>query len=163
METLWAPWRIKFIEDLRQKSQGCVFCELGSTRGDDAEKLVLYRGKQCFILMNRYPYNNGHLLILPFRHVGDISQLNQDERSEMMDLTVFAIDALRKVFSAEGFNCGMNLGRVAGAGIADHVHQHVVPRWMGDSNFLPVIGETRSMPEYLQDTYKKIVVEFEKL
>lgn len=163
METLWAPWRIKFIEDLRQKTKGCVFCELSSTHGDDSEKLILHRGKHCFILMNKYPYNNGHLLVLPYRHVAEVSDLNKDERAEMMDLTISSVECLKKVFSAEGFNCGMNLGKVAGAGIADHVHQHIVPRWMGDSNFLPVIGETRSIPEYLQDTYKKLVVEFKKI
>lgn len=163
METLWAPWRIKFIEELHGKSSGCVFCELALKNGDDEKKLVLHRGKHCFVVMNKYPYNSGHLLVLPYRHVGEISELSQEERLEMMDLSILSIEVLKKAFNVEGFNCGMNLGKVAGAGIADHVHQHIVPRWMGDSNFMPVIGETRSIPEYLEDTYKKLVVLFKKI
>ncbi len=163
MQTLWAPWRIKFIEELRSSCGDCVFCELGMSEGDDRTKLILHRGEKCFVLMNKYPYNSGHLLVLPFRHVSGLCNLTKEEMTEMMSLTASCVDILGNVFSAEGFNCGMNIGKVAGAGIADHVHQHVVPRWVGDSNFLPVLGETRSIPDYLESTYDKLIGEFRKI
>lgn len=156
MEHLWAPWRMQFIEELRVSTGGCVFCELPA-RADDRESLILHRGKSCYVLMNRFPYNNGHLLIIPYKHVAELSQLESSEHAELMALCSRSVETMKTRLNAEGFNCGFNLGKVAGAGIKDHLHLHVVPRWCGDANFLPIIGETRSMPEYLQQTYDRLV------
>ena len=162
MERLWAPWRMQFIEELRDTGGGCVFCEIPS-HGDDRARLVLHRGESCYVLMNRFPYNNGHLLILPYRHVGSLSALDDREQTEMMKLCTSSVEVLGSALNAEGFNCGFNLGKSAGAGIVDHIHMHVVPRWCGDANFLPIIGDTRSMPEYLEQTYDRLRPGFEKL
>ncbi|MFH0800708.1 MAG: HIT domain-containing protein [Pseudomonadota bacterium] len=162
MEHLWAPWRMQFIDELRKKAGGCVFCE-AALPGDDRQRLVLYRGKSCFILMNRFPYNNGHLLIIPYRHTGSLAELTGDEHAEMLRLCANSADVMAKAIEAEGFNCGFNIGKVAGAGITDHVHLHVVPRWLGDTNFMPIIGDTRSMPEYLERTYDRLKPGFEKM
>lgn len=156
MEHLWAPWRMQFIEELRDRSGGCIFCELASP-GDDRQRLVLHRGKSCYALMNRFPYNNGHLLIIPYRHCAELTELTSEEHSEMLGLCGRSVEVMRSAIQAEGFNCGFNLGKVAGAGIADHLHLHVVPRWCGDANFMPIIGDTRSMPEYLEQTYDRLV------
>lgn len=162
MEHLWAPWRMQFITDLRVKGGGCVFCEL-SLPGDDRERLILHRGRLCFVLMNKYPYNNGHAMIVPYRHAGALSDLTNEERAEMINLTSGSIDVMKAALEAEGFNCGINAGKVAGAGILDHIHMHVVPRWTGDNNFMPVIADTRSMPEYLVSTYDRMAGGFKKL
>lgn len=155
MERLWAPWRMQFIEELRERSS-CIFCEL-ALPGDDKSRLVLHRGKTCFVLMNRFPYNNGHLMVIPFKHVGELSLLSAPEHAEMMELSAKSVEVMRASIGAEGFNLGVNIGKVAGAGILDHVHMHVVPRWVGDANFLPIISDTRSMPEYLEATYDRLV------
>jgi ATP adenylyltransferase len=163
MKHLWAPWRMQFIEDLRSKGEGCVFCELAQPSDDpsvERERLVLHRGDKCYVVMNRYPYNNGHLLIIPNRHFGTLADLSSDERSEMMSLSSKSIEVMTEAINAEGYNCGINLGKAAGAGIVDHVHMHVVPRWCGDTNFLPLFSETRSMPEYLTDTYDRLIAGF---
>lgn len=162
MQHLWAPWRMQFIEELRDKSRGCVFCE-HQKDGDDKERLILHRGKTSFVMMNRYPYNNGHLLIIPYRHVAKLSDLNPEEHLEMMGLCAGSADIMSKAIEAEGFNCGLNLGKIAGAGIADHVHMHIVPRWLGDTNFLPVLADTHSMPEYLGQTYDRLIEGFKAL
>lgn len=162
MERLWAPWRMEFIRELRAGSGGCLFCEL-ALAGDDRERLVLHRGSRCYVVMNRYPYNNGHMMIVPHQHAGRLSELSEEEGAEVMRLSSWAADIMTRVLEAEGFNCGFNVGRCAGAGIVDHLHLHVVPRWCGDSNFLPVIGETRSMPEYLTATYDRLRLEFDRL
>lgn len=162
MKQLWAPWRMEFIKELRKREGGCIFCELHS-EGDDRERLVLYRGRSCYAVMNRFPYNNGHLMIVPYRHEGSLSKLDSTECAEMMELNARSIEILSASLEAEGFNCGFNIGRVAGAGITDHIHLHVVPRWNGDTNFMPVLGDTSSMPEYLSDTYDRIIGGFEKI
>jgi ATP adenylyltransferase len=162
MERLWAPWRMKFIEELRDKGSGCLFCELG-TEGDDRERLVLHRGKHCYTVMNRFPYTNGHLMIVPYKHTGNLVELGGEEYAELMGTCAHSLEIMGKALSAEGFNCGFNFGNVAGAGITDHVHMHVVPRWRGDSNFMPIISDTRTMPEYLEDTYDKLKDGFAKL
>lgn len=162
MDHLWAPWRMQFIRELREYRGGCVFCELG-VPGDDRERLVLHRGKFCFVLMNKYPYNNGHVMIIPYRHTGVLADLNPEEHLEMMKLCSESIEVMKKTIEAEGFNCGINVGKVAGAGIDDHVHMHVVPRWNGDNNFMPVIADTRSMPEYLLETYDRLAGGFKSL
>ena len=162
MNNLWAPWRMQFIEDLKNRKDGCIFCEL-ALPGDDRERFVLYRGKRVFTVMNRYPYNNGHLLITPYRHVSTLRELDGAEHQEMMEQTGEAIEIITRSIEAEGFNCGINLGRAAGAGVLDHVHLHVVPRWVGDTNFLPVMSDTRSMPEYLSATYDRLIGGFQKI
>lgn len=162
MHNLWAPWRIHFIEDLRNKSDGCVFCSLREP-GDDRTRLILARRTHAYVVMNRYPYNSGHLLIVPTRHHGTLTDLTTDEHVELMQLTAQSVDILTRALNAEGANCGINLGRAGGAGIIDHVHMHVVPRWCGDTNFMPIISDTRSMPEYLEKTYDRLAGEFKNL
>jgi ATP adenylyltransferase len=148
------------MEYIRQTSQGddpegCLFCRLVAADDDEAS-MILHRGLHAFVLMNAFPYNPGHLMVAPFRHVGDGEELTEDELLDAGRLQQAALRALREEMSPHGFNVGMNLGRVAGAGIPDHVHWHVVPRWNGDTNFMPVVGETRVLPESLEDTARKL-------
>ncbi len=152
MKVLWAPWRIKYITG--DKEEGCIFCKKPK-EGNDKDNLILYTGETSFIIMNRYPYSNGHLMTVPYKHTNNFSDLTQEERLELMNLTAKCIDIL-KVIEPEGFNIGMNLGKTGGAGIDDHLHFHIVPRWSGDNNFMPVIGDLRVMPEYLEDTYETL-------
>lgn len=161
-KNLWAPWRMQFIEDLRNKRQNCIFCEMLEA-GDDRERLILHRGETSYVMMNRFPYNNGHLLIVSNRHIAAIKDLNSKEYEEIMNLAGQSVEIMTQAINAEGFNCGINLGRSAGAGIKDHIHMHVVPRWVGDTNFLPVISDTRSMPEYLTATYDRLIDGFKKI
>ncbi|MBI2342030.1 MAG: HIT domain-containing protein [Deltaproteobacteria bacterium] len=157
MKHIWSPWRMEFIEKAR-KGHGCIFCGRRSRK-----HLILHFGKSCFVMMNKYPYNNGHMMIIPYSHKSEISDLTSNEQCEMIRLTGQAVKILKKVLKCAGANCGMNIGRVAGAGIAGHVHMHVVPRWKGDFNFLPVIADVKSMPEYIEDTYKKLKPYFAKI
>ena len=154
MERLWAPWRMEYIAGAT-KSEGCIFCEKWNGTADP-ENLVLFRGEACFVILNLFPYNNGHLMVVPIRHVADVVDLTEDEQSEMFRLMQRMVGVLREVMSPQGFNIGFNLGRAAGAGIADHLHLHVVPRWNGDTNFMPVLGATRVISEALEETYKKL-------
>lgn len=162
MEHLWAPWRMKFIEELRSKGSGCLFCELAA-EGDDKKRLILHRGKCVYAVMNRFPYNNGHIMIVPYKHTGSLEDLEDAEYAEIMRICSHSLRIMQKTLEAEGFNCGFNIGKVAGAGVKDHIHLHVVPRWTGDANFLPIIGETRTMLEYLEDTYNRLIGEFERI
>ena len=161
MQPIWAPWRMEYIqEDKSQKAkQGCVFC-VGSDVSLDRERQILYRGEHGFIVMNRYPYSNGHLLIIPFRHVCDLNELSPEEGKESFQLITLAKEVLSETLSAEGFNIGMNLGSAAGAGIPGHLHWHIVPRWQGDTNFMPVVGELRVIPQHLQRTYDTLAERF---
>jgi ATP adenylyltransferase len=145
---------MKYILNIH-KDEGCIFCEKPKQNRDE-ENLILYRGKTCFVMMNRFPYNNGHLLIAPYRHTADLSALSDEEKKEMMELAGEWVKQLSDRMGAQGCNVGMNLGRIAGAGIADHLHLHLVPRWEGDTNFMPVVGDTKVMSEALEDTYKKL-------
>ncbi len=146
---LWAPWRIKFIRG--PKDGSCFLC--GNEREKEPEAaLVIHRGKSCFVILNRYPYNSGHLLVAPYRHVGDLTLLTSEERSEIFDLCVAGELALRSAMNPTGFNVGFNLGSAAGAGVAEHIHLHIVPRWNGDNNFMPVLADIRCVPEALEDT-----------
>jgi ATP adenylyltransferase len=154
---LWSPWRMAYINDQGGRPEGCVFCTLPAEGEENDERnLILGRGRHTFALLNAYPYNPGHLMIAPYRHVGDYLDLNRDELTEATELTRTAISALNGASGPQGFNVGMNLGTVAGAGIADHVHLHVVPRWGGDTNFMPVIGQTKVLPELLAETWAKL-------
>jgi len=155
MDLLWAPWRMSYIENVDKKDEGCVFCTKPSET-DDKKNLILYRGKTCFIIMNLYPYNNGHLMVIPYKHTSDMLSLDNETSSELWALLCRCKDALSKAFRPDGFNIGMNLGRPAGAGIDKHIHMHIVPRWNGDTNFFPVLGETKVISQSLSETYEAL-------
>jgi len=157
METLWAPWRIQYIE--QPKPAGCIFCDKPS-EDRDRENLILLRADTCFVIMNFYPYNNGHLMVVPFRHTSDISNLTDGERVEMMQLLATCKDVLTQTMSPHAFNIGMNLGEIAGAGVKDHLHFHIVPRWRGDTNFMPILGHTKVVSEGLAQTWEKLNSQF---
>jgi ATP adenylyltransferase len=157
MERIWAPWRIEYIE--MEKPAGCILCDKpGQNR--DAENYILYRGSKNFVIMNSYPYNPGHLMVAPYRHVASLDELTDDELGEHFEVVRRSVGILREVFSPQGFNIGMNLGKVAGAGIDEHIHTHIVPRWQGDTNFMPVISGVRVVPEALAETYRKLEGKF---
>jgi ATP adenylyltransferase len=153
---LWAPWRIEYI--LGPKSECCVFCD--EDKRSDEERLILKRGKHSFVIMNFYPYNNGHLMVCPYKHTNDYEALDINTKIEMQELISESIAVLKKIMHPEGFNIGMNLGRTAGAGIDKHLHWHIVPRWNGDTNFMPVTNHTRVLAEALEETWKKLKTEF---
>lgn len=153
MEKLWAPWRMAYVEVA--KPQGCIFCDKPREDRDD-ENLILQRGKTAFVIMNAFPYNNGHLMVAPYRHTAELESLGPEERDELMALAQESLRLLQAAFGPNGYNLGMNLGRVAGAGIADHLHLHLVPRWDGDTNFMPVIADTKVLPDSLQRSYRKL-------
>jgi len=153
MENIWSPWRMQYIE--MEKTDGCVLCDK-PREDDDAASYILYRGRHNYVMLNAYPYNPGHLLIVPYRHLADPAEMAPDERHEHADITCRSLGLLREVFKCDGFNLGMNLGLIAGAGIADHIHSHIVPRWQGDTNFMPVLADVKSLPEALSDTYGKL-------
>ena len=155
VERLWTPWRMEYIQAAKVDPEGCIFCELPE-KGDDDAAHILKRGERAFVLMNAYPYNPGHLMVAPYRHTGEIEHLDADELLDLGRLLQVAMRALREEMEPHGFNLGMNLGRIAGAGIPDHLHWHVVPRWSGDTNYMPVIGQTRVLPELLEETYRKL-------
>ena len=153
MENLWAPWRMSYILE-KEKPEGCIFCM--ATDGKGADDLVLGVGRLSLVMMNKYPYNNGHLLVAPKRHLPNLDQLSGEEMADLLATVRRATHALKKVMNPEGFNVGLNLGRVAGAGIEEHMHFHVVPRWGGDTNFMTLFGEVRVIPEHIQATYEKL-------
>jgi ATP adenylyltransferase len=155
MERLWAPWRMEYINSAREGEGGCIFCDLPA-EGDDEKNYILIRGEKAFVILNKFPYNSGHLMIAPFRHVGEVEQLEDEEALDLHDLLQRSLKALKEAMSPDGFNIGMNLGRVAGAGVPDHLHWHVVPRWSGDTNFLPVIAGTKVLPEMLSESFAKL-------
>jgi ATP adenylyltransferase len=158
METLWAPWRLGYVvgdqsDEAKPLAQpphptGCIFCDKPQS-GDDAAHLIVARATRCFVMLNLYPYNNGHLLVAPYRHVARLEDLGDDECAELMTVARRAARVVREGMTAEGFNIGMNVGRVAGAGIDAHLHLHIVPRWSGDANFMPVVSDTKVMPQSL--------------
>ncbi|MHB9133065.1 MAG: HIT family protein [Armatimonadota bacterium] len=152
---LHAPWRMEYIQQAGKPAAGCIFCEKPREERD-RENYILYRGRYNFIILNVFPYNTGHLMVIPYQHTADLGELPLDTMTEMMALANLAVAALKRVMCPDGFNLGMNIGRPAGAGIAEHLHLHVVPRWSGDTNFMPVIGNTRVLPESLDRTWEKI-------
>ena len=159
MKVLWAPWRMEYI--LSDKEEGaCIFCP-GQDRSQDEESLILYVGKLTMVVMNRYPYNNGHLLVAPCRHVSGLDDLTQEETQDLMANVRRSIGALKAVMAPEGFNVGLNLGQVAGAGMEDHLHFHIVPRWNGDTNLMTVVGDVRVIPEHIRETYEKLRTHFD--
>jgi ATP adenylyltransferase len=162
MENLWAPWRMAFISPKTPQPQVCIFCTLPAAHRD-AENYILYRGSLCYMVLNRYPYNNGHLMIAPFQHVASIEKLDAATLAELMAQVQLAVRALRMVMKPDGFNMGLNEGKVAGAGYADHMHFHIVPRWYGDTNFMPVIADIKVIPEHLDNVYQQLKQALETL
>ena len=153
MNRIWSPWRMEYIQG--EKPEGCIFCDKPQEQGD-LENLILYRGTHCYVMLNRYPYNNGHLMVIPYQHVDTPRHLPPEALAEMMALVNTSLEVLEETMHPDGYNVGMNLGASAGAGIKDHVHMHVVPRWAGDTSFMPVIGETRVIVESLRACYDKL-------
>ncbi|MDX1437798.1 MAG: HIT domain-containing protein [Anaerolineales bacterium] len=154
MKHIWSPWRMDYIEKPKQEDQ-CVFCEALAQR-DGPENLILFRGQHSFVILNRYPYTSGHLMIVPFLHQDALEELGPDARAEVMELISLGTRALEQAYQPQGYNIGLNLGQAAGAGIEDHLHVHVVPRWFGDTNFMSSLGEVRVLPEALDDTYLRV-------
>ncbi len=157
MERIWAPWRIQYIQ--MKKPEGCILCEKPG-QSNDALNYMLYRGDKNFVILNSYPYNPGHLMVAPYRHIDSLDELTEEERNEHFEMVSQCIKVLRQVYNPGGFNIGVNMGRVAGAGIDDHVHTHIVPRWQGDTNFMPVLTDVRVMPEALALTCQKLKEKF---
>ena len=160
LEKLWAPWREKFI--LCEKQPGCFLCSTAK-ENKDSKNFILHRGKKCFVILNRYPYNTGHLMVSPFRHVGKLEDLKEDEANELLKITQLCIKAIKKGMKPQGINLGMNLGKISGAGVADHLHLHIVPRWSGDTNFMPVLAETKVVSMSLSNVYRVLRREMGKL
>jgi len=160
MDILWSPWRMRYI--LGPKPDECVFCLPEGTE-EDRERLVLHRGRTAFVIMNKFPYNSGHLLVVPFRHTAEFCSLTKEESSEIFALGQLCVTVLEKVSSPQGFNLGFNLGSAAGAGVKGHLHLHVVPRWNGDSSFIAVLDEVRTIPESLEDAWNRLKPTFDEL
>lgn len=160
MEVLWAPWRMEYILH-HPKEEGCIFC--AAAAGNPEEKGVLFTGERTLVMMNKYPYINGHLLVAPKSHKADLKSLEAGEQIALMTMLSHALEILRRVMKAEGFNVGLNLGRVAGAGVEDHLHFHIVPRWNGDTNFMTVFGDIRVIPEHMEQTYRRLLPHFREV
>jgi ATP adenylyltransferase len=154
-DIMWAPWRMAYVaaeHDEQYDGPACVFCRLPAI-ADDSDSYILHRGERCFVVLNLYPYNNGHLMVIPYAHVDALPDVDEQTTTEMLRLVRRSQQVLTDAMGPQGFNIGINQGRAAGAGIADHIHLHVVPRWSGDTNFMPVLGDVRVMPQHLDDTY----------
>lgn len=160
MKLIWAPWRIEYI--VRHDEGECIFCTFPK-EDRDWENLILYRGERCFIILNRYPYNNGHIMVVPYRHVPSPLDLDEDEILESQKLVNLSIRVLDGAMKPHGYNIGINIGKAAGAGIDGHYHIHVVPRWLGDTNFMPIIGDTKVVVEAIVNTYEKLLAELRKI
>jgi ATP adenylyltransferase len=158
MDRLWTPWRLGYVTEANKLTSDCIFCD--AVARIDSEPLVVHVGQAVFVILNKFPYNNGHLMVVPRRHVGWLSELERPELDEIMGLTQLAERALTSVYQPHGFNVGLNLGKPAGAGVLGHLHMHVVPRWNGDTNFISVVGETRVLPEELTTTSVRLKAAF---
>jgi ATP adenylyltransferase len=158
MKQLWAPWRFEYLEQDPNKDR-CIFCEAAGGADDRAAQVVA-RGQYCFVIMNRFPYNSGHVMVVPTRHNSNLQDLTDGELAEMFRYIDYTVRVAKRVLHPDGFNVGMNLGRAAGAGIVDHLHVHVVPRWVGDTNFMPILSEVKVISEHIQQTYEKLVEGF---
>lgn len=160
MKQLWAPWRMEYIKS--DKSNECIFCTLPASNNDE-KNYILFKGTHSFVIMNTFPYNSAHLMVSPYRHINCITKQNETERNENIELTHECIKILRTVIEPDGFNTGYNIGKAAGAGYDEHIHCHIVPRWEGDTNFMPVLGEVKVHPEHIRSTYEKLHPHFKKL
>jgi ATP adenylyltransferase len=152
-QQLWAPWRLEYIARA-DEDEGCFFCRAADSSDEDG--LVVHRGETAFVLLNKFPYSSGHVMVAPYRHIGDFGDLENDEALEIHRLAGQALGALATVYAPQGYNLGWNLGRIAGAGVLDHVHEHVVPRWAGDTNFMPVLADVKVLPEHLEETRRRL-------
>lgn len=164
MKQIWAPWRMEYIKQaqnskLKAKNSGCFLCAYN--RKKDNKNFILYYGKYSFIIMNRFPYNAGHIMIAPYRHIGQIEKLNSNETTEMFRLLQQSIIIIKKIMNPDGFNVGINIGLVGGAGVPDHIHMHIIPRWLGDTNFMPIISDIKIINEELEKTFSKLKKEFD--
>jgi ATP adenylyltransferase len=159
-DVVWAPWRMTYIAS--DKPTGCILCEKPGAP-HDAHNLILWRGRTAFVMMNLYPYNNGHLMVVPYQHAASLMELDPGQRAELGELTMHCEQILRQAMGPDGFNIGLNLGAAAGAGIAEHLHIHVVPRWAGDTNYMTVVGEIRVIPQHIDQTYAVLVPYFQEL
>lgn len=154
-ERLWAPWRLSYIEKASDAGGGCIFVDLPA-QANDRENLILYRGKTAFVMLNAFPYTNGHLMVAPYRHTAEMSELTDEELLEINQLVAKCLEWIKATYKPEGFNIGVNLGHAAGAGIPTHIHWHVVPRWAGDTNFMTTVGEVRVLPQSLPESYDRL-------
>jgi ATP adenylyltransferase len=155
-QRIWAPWRLEYVKDASKDSEDtCIFCAKPA-EDDDEANLIVHRGERCFVILNLFPYTNGHLMVAPYEHLATLQDLDAETTGEMMDLAKRAIEVLEDRYSPQGYNVGFNQGRVAGAGVEHHIHMHVVPRWGGDTNFMPVLADTRVMPQSLEESYKTL-------
>ena len=161
MSHLWTPWRMAYLQGKDPLPEGCLFCVKPDE--EDTEAHIVHRGRLCYVILNRFPYNNGHLMVVPYAHVSTLEDLDAETLANLMALTQLSLRVLREAYSPQGFNVGMNIGGVAGAGVAGHVHLHVVPRWGGDTNAMAVVGETRVIPEWLHQTYERLRPLFERM
>ena len=160
MKNLWAPWRMEYIT--KNKSDECIFCSLPKA-GQDKKDKILFRGSSCFVIMNIFPYNNGHIMVCPYRHISCLTLLAENELIEISQVTQKSIESLREVLNPDGFNIGFNIGKAAGAGFDEHIHNHIVPRWTGDTNFMPTLAETKVHPEHLEASYERLCSVFKKI
>jgi len=165
MDKLWSPWRSNYIQSFKHKSdkEECVFCSVSKLDMEDDESLVVYKSKHCFVMLNLYPYNSGHLMIIPYRHMSDIEELSEEEFADITRLIILSKRALTISMKPQGFNIGANIGKAAGAGIDQHIHFHIVPRWNGDTNFMPTLGEVKVISQDLLETKKELVQVFKSL
>uniref|UniRef100_A0A7C4H8Q2 HIT domain-containing protein n=1 Tax=Staphylothermus marinus TaxID=2280 RepID=A0A7C4H8Q2_STAMA len=161
LKILWNPWRFEYVKSTTKSDSNCIFCKLPNK--SDEESYIVYRGKYSYIALNAYPYNSGHLMIIPYKHVACFDNLNNNELFELIVLTKASTILLRETFNPDGFNIGLNIGRAAGAGVADHIHIHVVPRWIGDTNFMAIIASTKTLPVALSETYSILKNNVDKL
>lgn len=159
---LWAPWRMTFLKNEAHSIQGCIFCHL-LKENKDPENLIIFRGSHSFVILNKYPYNNGHLMVVPLKHTADLDSLSDKEHLELITLSNHCVNALKETYKPEGFNLGMNLGAAGGAGIREHLHFHIVPRWIGDTNFMPVLADVKTMPQHLTESFKQLEPYFRRL
>ncbi len=162
MEHLWAPWRMQYIENEIDKTDGCIFCEFPKANADE-KYLIPYRSHKCFVILNKFPYNNGHVMVVPYMHTGNFTALPADVLLDLQQTIQKTIQVMQNIMHPHGFNVGMNIGRTAGAGIDEHLHFHIVPRWDGDTNFMPILANTKVVSESLEATFKKFKNEFERL
>jgi len=162
MDRLWAPWRMEYIISTQDDDQECIFCQKPKET-DDRENLIVYRSSQSFVIMNKFPYNNGHLMVVPYVHESDLTKFTDDVLLDMQHLLQLSLKALNETMKPHGINIGVNLGRSAGAGIVDHLHYHMVPRWNGDTNYMPVLAGTKVISEALVDSWQKLHTSFKKL
>ena len=161
MKVLWAPWRMEYINSDEKKGE-CIFCP-GDDRSQDENRLILFIGKLSVVVMNKFPYINGHLLVAPIRHISTLDGLLTEEKLHLIEMVEKSVGILKETMNPTGFNVGLNMGRVAGAGVEDHIHFHVVPRWEGDTNFMSIFGDVRVIPEHIQSTYQKLLPFFKEL